>query len=48
VYEAAHFSRLRGPLRARLGNCWEQLDDVVSELFTVHEVAGARILRAGS
>jgi hypothetical protein len=29
---------LQAALEARLGDCWERLDDAVSELHAVHEI----------
>jgi hypothetical protein len=35
---------VREALAARLGDCWDRLDDAVSELATVHRVPDAQIL----
>jgi hypothetical protein len=35
---------LRVALESRLGDCWERLEDVVSELHGVHEVSLAAIV----
>ena len=31
-------AEVRAPLEARLDDCWDRLDDVVSELHALHEV----------
>jgi hypothetical protein len=35
---------VREALAARLGDCWDRLDDAVSELAIVHRVPDAQIL----
>jgi hypothetical protein len=35
---------VREALAARLGDCWDRLDDAVSELTTVHGIPDAQIL----
>jgi hypothetical protein len=37
-------SDVREALEARLGDCWDRLDDAVSELACVHGVLEAQIL----
>ena len=37
-------SELRITLAARLGTCWERLDDAVSELVSLHEVSPESII----
>jgi hypothetical protein len=37
-------SELRIMLAARIGTCWERLDDAVSELVSLHEVSPESII----
>ena len=41
---ADDLSEVREALEARLGDCWDRLDDAVSELACVHGVPEAQIL----
>lgn len=35
---------IRAALESRLGDCWERLEDAVSELHDVHEIGVAAIV----